>query len=130
MHSEAPISYTVKIEGTDLLTFRANTEEEFIQRAMNGGPVIEWAKHLHQLANGGASAPAPAQAPAAPAYTPAPAPAAAPVVEDSVGPAPACRHGQMKWVVSKDPSNPWKGWFCAAPNGTPKEQKCKNQYIK
>lgn len=54
MSQESNISVTVKVNG-DLVTFRGDTVEEFVQNAMQGEVVIDWTKRLQSLAGGSAS---------------------------------------------------------------------------
>ena len=35
-----------------------------------------------------------------------------------------CKHGAMSLKTGVNAKGPWKGWLCAAPKGTPKEQQC------
>lgn len=60
-NQEAPISATIKVNG-DLVTFRGDSAEDFVQNAMNGEVVIEWVKRLQSHAAGSpVSSPQPAQ---------------------------------------------------------------------
>lgn len=44
--------------------------------------------------------------------------------------APSCNHGPMKYREGTSrQGNPYKGWFCPAPQGTPGGQ-CKPQFVK
>lgn len=44
--------------------------------------------------------------------------------------APVCNHGPMKYREGTSKTgNPYKGWFCPAPQGTPGGQ-CKPQFVK
>lgn len=45
--------------------------------------------------------------------------------------APSCNHGPMKYRegTARGTGNPYKGWFCPAPQGTPGGQ-CKPQFVK
>lgn len=131
-NQEAPISFTTKIGG-DLLTFRANTVDEFIALADTAVTNTAFASAvglLQSLTADSATSVASTMlgatvveedtwtrpaAPAAPAWT---APAAA---------APMCDHGQpMKLVpagVSKKTGKPFKAFYCCA--NPDRESQCK-----
>ena len=75
---------------------------------------------------------APAQAPAPTVAAVAAAFNATPV---ATTPAPAgvgqsCRHGAMAFRTGTSAKGPWKGWMCAAPQGTPKEEKCDTIWVR
>lgn len=59
---------------------------------------------------------------------PTPVAASAPVVAPAGG--NSCRHGAMVYREGVSGKGPWKGWMCAAPQGTPKEQKCDAIWVK
>ena len=119
-HSEAPISFTTKVNG-DLFTIRGNDSAEFVEHAMQAPVLIEWCKKIQEAANGLSAAPVPAQAPAAPA------PVTTPVVAPSQPQqAHTCQHGPMVFRTSKPGADPWKGWFCPLPKETP--GRCKTVY--
>ena len=144
-HTEAPVSFTTKING-DLLTLRAETVEGFVAIADAAATNPGFAIAIGLIQNL-TTDPATAQAvstlggtvieaepfapptnqwapstPTQPAWTP-PAQQAAPA-----GNAPACDHGQpMKLIpagVSKSTGNPFRAFYaCAAP----REVQCKKR---
>lgn len=60
-------------------------------------------------------------------------PGATPVATPAAAPAQGghqCRHGQMVYREGVSARGPWKGYMCAAPQGTPKEQKCDAIFVK
>jgi hypothetical protein len=79
--------------------------------------------------SGGAVAPAPAAAPTvaavAAAFNATPVAAAAPAGGDQV-----CRHGVMAFRSGTSARGPWKGYMCASPKETPKEDKCDTIWIR
>ena len=79
--------------------------------------------------SGGAVAPAPAAAPTvaavAAAFNATPVAAAAPAGGDQV-----CRHGVMAFRSGTSARGPWKGYMCASPKETPKEEKCDTIWIR
>jgi hypothetical protein len=79
--------------------------------------------------SGGAVAPAPAAAPTvaavAAAFNATPVAAAAPAGGDQV-----CRHGVMAFRSGTSARGPWKGYMCASPKETPKEDKCETIWIR
>ena len=121
-HSEAPISFTVKING-DLFTIRGNDSAEFVEHAMQAPVLIEWCKKIQEAAAGiPSTATVSAPAPAVQAPTPAAPPAVAPAAQQ----AHACQHGPMVYRTSKPGMDPWKGWFCPLPKDT--AGRCKTVY--
>jgi len=72
-----------------------------------------------------ASAPAPTVAAVAAAFNATPVAAAAPAGGDQV-----CRHGVMAFRSGTSARGPWKGWMCASPKDTPKEDKCETIWIR
>ena len=42
----------------------------------------------------------------------------------------ACRHGAMTYREGVGSKGPWKGYMCAAPKGTPQEQKCSTIWVR
>jgi hypothetical protein len=138
VQSEAMFSLTTKVSN-DLLTVRGMTIEEFTSNCASLKAELTIVRELVADAHGVSVAPAHRQA--APAAAPAPqggdawnAPPA-PVTQTSgqwgkeksppPGPAPACAHGHMKWLHRMNKSNQeYRGWFCSAPYGTPREAQC------
>ena len=64
-----------------------------------------------------------------------PTPVAAPAPQFTPAAAPAqggniCRHGAMAYREGVSQKGPWKAYMCAAPQGTPKEQKCDAIWVK
>jgi len=41
-----------------------------------------------------------------------------------------CVHGAMSLKTGVNARGPWKGWLCAAPKGTPKDQMCDPIWVK
>ena len=78
---------------------------------------------------GGVVAPAPAAAPTvaavAASFNATPVAAAAPAGGDQV-----CRHGVMAFRSGTSARGPWKGYMCASPKETPKEEKCDTIWIR
>jgi len=72
-----------------------------------------------------ASAPAPTVAAVAAAFNATPVAAVAPAGGDQV-----CRHGVMAFRSGTSARGPWKGWMCASPKDTPKEDKCETIWIR
>ena len=82
--------------------------------------------------SGGAVAPASAPVPATAPTVAAVAAAfnATPVDVAPAGPNPTCRHGVMALRTGTSSRGPWKGWMCASPKDTPKEDKCETIWIR
>ena len=58
---------------------------------------------------------------------------ATPVEQSTTKSAPSgsgktCKHGDMNYRESKDPSNPWKAYMCPSPKGT--KDQCDPQWIR
>lgn len=41
-----------------------------------------------------------------------------------------CKHGAMSLKTGTSAKGPWKGWLCAAPKGTPKDQQCEPIWVR
>ena len=77
---------------------------------------------------GGVVAPAPAAAPTVAAV--AAAFNATPVAAAPAGGDQVCRHGVMAFRSGTSARGPWKGYMCASPKETPKEEKCDTIWIR
>ena len=97
--------------------------------AMNALNIKTTGSDLGVGASAPASAPAPAAAPTvaavAAAFNATPVAAVAPAGGDQV-----CRHGVMAFRSGTSARGPWKGWMCASPKDTPKEDKCETIWIR
>ena len=124
MHSEAPISITVKTAAGSLVTVRATTGEELDQLVANGLAAITSATTELEAQIRGA-------APVAQTSTQAIAQALGATVinEQPIGGGRNCPHGKMTAIqgTGKDGSM-YRGYFCPAPKGA--FDKCKNVYLK
>ena len=78
--------------------------------------------------SGGAVAPAPAAAPTVAAVSAAFN--ATPVAAAPAGGDQVCRHGVMAFRSGTSARGPWKGYMCASPKETPKEDKCETIWIR
>jgi len=112
--SEALFSYTTKV-GSNLLTARGQSIDEFKANLESLESVIEQCKKLNGLGMSGSPAmAAPTAAPAAPASTPAPQRVASPTAPG--GPAKTCAHGAMvyeEWGTNSfNPQFPNRAWKC------------------
>ena len=81
----------------------------------------------NELSGGSApvAAPAPTVAAVAAAFNATPVAAPAPAGGDQ-----SCRHGVMTFRSGTSARGPWKGYMCASPQGTPKEDKCETIWIR
>lgn len=137
MHTEAPISITIKTAAGSLVTVRASTSDELDQLVAEGyGSIVSAVQELE--AGIRQSAPAPMSAAQV-----AQSLGGQVVDADSFGGGPVtapatsipslggrnCAHGKMTAIqgTGKDGST-YRGYFCAAPKGA--FDKCKNQYVK
>ena len=113
-NSEAPISFTTKING-DLFTIRGDDPGQFFSRleAFNMFPQV---KTFIDTFNGDTTVPA-AVANAFPD---------AQVVNTATG-APTCSHGPRIHRKGTGAKGPWQAWFCPTPKGTPDQ--CKPMFI-
>ena len=128
MHTEAPISITVKSAAGSLVTVRAATAEELDQTvALTLASLASATAELEAAVRGSNAAvpPAPATAAIAAAFN-------ATVVESSPVPgagARTCPHGTMTRIHGLTGKfGPYKGHFCPAKQGDP--TKCLTQYVK
>ena len=128
MSSEAKLSYTTKVKGTDLLTARGDTEDEFlasyeamlrIKARIEGDTptVAEAAATVKQVIPGSTE------------ITPEPAAAPAPAAPDAFANAtvPQCPHGVKVARSGTSAKGPWKAWMCPTPKDTPGQ--CKPQWV-
>ena len=128
MHTEAPISITVKSPAGSLITVRASNAEELDQTvALTLASLASATTELEAAVRGSNAAvpPAPATAAIAAAFN-------ATVVESSPVPgagARTCPHGTMTRIHGLTGKfGPYKGHFCPAKQGDP--TKCLTQYVK
>ena len=136
MHTEAPISITIKTAAGSLVTVRASTSEELDQLVAEGySSIVSAVQELESGIRQATPAPAPAMSPAQVAQS-----LGAQIVDTSAfTTAPAtsipslggrnCAHGKMTAIqgTGKDGST-YRGYFCPAPKSA--FDKCKNQYVK
>jgi hypothetical protein len=93
--------------------------------AMNALNIKSTGSELGVSASTQAPAPAPTVAAVAAAFNATPVAAPAPAGGDQ-----SCRHGVMNLRTGTSARGPWKGYMCAAPQGTPKEDKCETIWIR
>ena len=129
MHTEAPISITVKSAAGSLITVRAANAEELDQSvAMSLASLASATTELEAAIRGAA--------PVNPAVPPQPAIAAVAaafnateIVTTPGAGARQCPHGTMTRIHGLTGKfGPYKGHFCPAPQGS--TNKCTTQYIK
>lgn len=149
--TEAPYSWTHRSQKGDLLTVRGENADIFEANLRAVGIHIDTAvpADIRQAAEQAALANVvtlvqPQAQPQAPLAAPAPPPPlaqAAPPAPPAVGVAPAaptpatgavqdggppmCTHGPMKWAEGTNKKGqPYRGYYCSAPYGTPYQEKC------
>ena len=141
MSNESNFSFTTKIDGSDLLTVRGDTYDDFLAHAISLASVPSVLRLVNILSG--------EAAPAAPAHPIDQAVAAVAsglggsVVGDPFGgsfepvapPKPvasagdrACSHGVMVKRAGESEKGPWRAFFCPTPKGTPDQ--CKAVFLK
>jgi hypothetical protein len=137
MHTEAPISITVKSAAGSLVTVRASNAEELDQTiALTLASLTSATEELEKAVRGTGFS-APAATPIDPAIGYLAQSMGGTVVHDSFAPASApagagqrmCPHGSMTRIHGMTGKfGPYKGHFCPAKQGDP--SKCATQYVK
>lgn len=123
-NQEAPFSYTTKV-GSDLLTVRGGSYEEFLANALSLSfvPAI---KSLLDILDGNTAPETTEQAVAnvqaafgqtAPSFAPVAPPTVAPVAVSAND--RTCKHGTMLRRTGTSAKGEWRAFFCPTPKDTP-----------